>query len=59
VAHELAHALAPSVPHGTGLTSASLTDRQLTASSIPFETDRAPTLRGIREHIVAAATSEG
>ena len=39
VAHELVHALAPSVPHGTGLMSVSLTYRQLTASSIPFETE--------------------
>jgi hypothetical protein len=30
VAHELVHALAPSVPHGTGLMSATLTRRQLT-----------------------------
>ncbi|HYN05210.1 MAG TPA: hypothetical protein VE359_22365, partial [Vicinamibacteria bacterium] len=29
VAHELVHALAPSVPHGTGLMSATLTTRQL------------------------------
>jgi len=36
VAHELVHALAPSVPHGTGLMSASLTYRQLTAPSIPI-----------------------
>jgi hypothetical protein len=39
VAHELVHALAPSVPHGTGLMSASLTRRQLTAPSIPFDTE--------------------
>ena len=39
VAHELVHALAPSVPHGTGLMSASLTYRQLTARSIPFESE--------------------
>jgi len=37
VAHELVHALAPSVPHGTGLMSAALTYRQLTAPSIPFD----------------------
>ena len=36
-AHELVHALAPSVPHGTGLMSATFTTRQLTAPSIPFE----------------------
>ncbi len=39
VAHELVHALAPSVPHGTGLMSAMLTRRQLTAPSIPFDTE--------------------
>jgi hypothetical protein len=39
VAHELVHALAPSVPHGTGLMSALLTCRQLTAPSIPFEAE--------------------
>jgi hypothetical protein len=38
-AHERVHALAPSVPHGTGLMSASLTYRQLTAPSIPVETE--------------------
>jgi hypothetical protein len=38
-AHEVVHALAPSVPHGTGLMSALLTYRQLTAPSIPFETE--------------------
>jgi hypothetical protein len=37
VAHELVHALAPSVPHGTGLMSAGLTTRQLTAPGIRFE----------------------
>ena len=36
VAHELVHALAPSIPHGTGLMSSELTYRQLTAPSIPF-----------------------
>jgi hypothetical protein len=39
VAHELVHALAPSVPHGTGLMSAELTYRQLTAPRIPFESE--------------------
>jgi hypothetical protein len=39
VAHELVHAIAPSVPHGTGLMSAMLTYRLLTAPSIPFETE--------------------
>ena len=39
MAHELVHALAPSVPHGTGLMSAELTHRQLTAASLPFDTE--------------------
>jgi hypothetical protein len=39
VAHELVHALAPSVPHGTGLMSALLSYRQLTASTIPFDAE--------------------
>jgi hypothetical protein len=37
VAHELVHALAPSVPHGTGLMSEALTRRQLTAATLPVE----------------------
>jgi hypothetical protein len=34
IAHEVVHALAPAVPHGTGLMSATFTRRQLTAPSI-------------------------
>jgi hypothetical protein len=37
VAHEVVHALAPAVPHGRGLMSASLGRSQLTASSIAIE----------------------
>jgi len=37
VAHELVHALAPSVPHGTGLMSGKLTCRQLTAATLPVD----------------------
>jgi hypothetical protein len=37
VAHELVHALAPSVPHGTGLMSAKLTCRQLTGASLTVD----------------------
>ena len=37
VAHELVHALAPSVPHGTGLMSQKLTCRQLTAATLPLD----------------------
>jgi hypothetical protein len=36
-AHELVHALAPSVPHGTGLMSAKLTCRQLTRPTLTFD----------------------
>lgn len=39
VAHEVVHARVPSLPHGTGLMSGTLTRRQLTADSIPFEPD--------------------
>ena len=39
VAHELVHALAPSVPHGTGLMSAMLSYRQLTAARIHFDAE--------------------
>ena len=39
VAHEVVHALAPSVPHGTGLMSASLSYRQLTATRIHFDAE--------------------
>ncbi len=37
VAHEVVHALAPSVPHGTGLMSAALTRRQLTTAALPSD----------------------
>lgn len=37
IAHEVVHAVAPAVPHGTGLMSASLSRRLLTAASIPFD----------------------
>lgn len=37
IAHEVVHALAPSVPHGTGLMSAAFTHRQLTAASLPID----------------------
>jgi hypothetical protein len=45
VAHEVVHALAPSVPHGTGLMSAALTRRQLTATSIPYDPEVALAVR--------------
>ena len=37
VAHEIVHALAPSVAHGTGLMSGKLTCRQLTAAKLPVD----------------------
>jgi hypothetical protein len=37
VAHELVHALAPSVPHGAGLMSEKLTRRQLAAARLPVD----------------------
>jgi hypothetical protein len=37
VAHELVHALAPSVPHGSGLMSARLTCRQLTGATLAVD----------------------
>ena len=37
VAHEVVHAFVPWVPHGTGLMSASLSHRQLTAASMAFD----------------------
>jgi hypothetical protein len=37
IAHEVVHARIPSLPHGTGLMSGSLTRRQLTVGSIAFE----------------------
>jgi hypothetical protein len=41
IAHEVVHALAPSVPHGKGLMSALLTRAQLTAASVAIEADAA------------------
>jgi hypothetical protein len=37
IAHEVMHALVPSLPHGTGLMSRSFDRRLLTAGSIPIE----------------------
>jgi hypothetical protein len=37
IAHEVVHAVVPSVPHGNGLMSGSLSHRQLTAASIPVD----------------------
>jgi len=45
VAHELVHALAPSVPHGTGLMSEKLTYRQLTGTNLPVDPGVGPAVR--------------
>ncbi len=39
IAHEVVHAVAPSVPHGTGLTAANLTRSQLRAPTIAVEAE--------------------
>jgi hypothetical protein len=41
IAHEVVHAVAPGVPHGSGLTSATLTGQQLRAPSIAVEPEAA------------------
>lgn len=45
VAHELVHALAPPASHGTGLMSAALTFRQLTAPRLPVDAEAGFALR--------------
>jgi len=45
IAHEVVHAVVPSVPHGTGLMSGGLSRRQLTAASISVELDVALALQ--------------
>jgi hypothetical protein len=47
VAHELVHALAPSVPHGTGLMSAKLTCRQLSAATLPVDPEVGVAVRAV------------
>jgi hypothetical protein len=39
IAHEVVHAVAPSVPHGTGLTASTLTRSQLRAPTITVEAE--------------------
>jgi hypothetical protein len=39
IAHEIVHVVAPSVPHGTGLTAANLTRSQLRAPTIAVEAE--------------------
>lgn len=45
IAHEVVHAVVPSLPHGTGLMSESLSRRQLTGASISVDTEAALALR--------------
>ncbi len=45
IAHEIVHAVVPSVSHGTGLMSKSLGYHQLTAASIPVDLEVAVALR--------------
>ncbi len=58
IAHEVVHALAPSVPHGTGLMSSALTRRQLTAPSIPFDPEVALVLQAVVRGDVAPTRPE-
>jgi hypothetical protein len=39
IAHEVVHAVAPSVPHGTGLMAANLTRNQLRTPTLPVEAE--------------------
>jgi hypothetical protein len=45
VAHEVLHALAPSLPHGTGLMSSRLNRRQLTGAAVPVDPEAALAFR--------------
>lgn len=58
IAHEVVHALAPSVPHGKGLMSSALTRRQLTAARIPFDPEVALALQAAVRGDVAPARPE-
>jgi hypothetical protein len=46
IAHEYVHALAPFLPHGTGLMSARLDRRMLTAANIPVDPEVGLAVRG-------------
>lgn len=60
IAHEVVHAVAPWVPHGTGLTSASLTGQQLRAPTIAVEPQAALALRAaLRGDPVIEPTASG
>jgi hypothetical protein len=60
VAHEVVHAVAPSVSHGSGLMSGSLSRRQLTAASIPVDLEVALALQAaLRDDRVVAPSAAG
>jgi len=60
IAHEVVHAVVPSVPHGTGLMSGSLSRRQLTAVSIPVGVEVVLALQAaLRDNHVVAPLGAG
>jgi hypothetical protein len=60
IAHEIVHAVIPSVSHGTGLMSESLSYHQLTAASIPVDRELALALRAaLRDDRVVAPSGAG
>jgi hypothetical protein len=59
IAHEIVHARVPSIPHGAGLMSGTITRRQLTAPSIAFEPEVAFALQAaLRGDPVLASPAE-
>jgi hypothetical protein len=61
IAHEVVHALVPSLPHGTGLMSGSFSRRQLTGGWIPIEPEVVFALRAALrgDPVVAPAGTQG
>ena len=62
IAHEIVHAIAPELPHGTGLMSMRLDRRMLTASTIPVDPEVGLALRAAlanRRAAVPAAAGAG
>ncbi len=55
IAHEVVHAVVPSLPHGTGLMSGSLSRRRLTAAWVPVEREAALALQAALERRLAVA----
>jgi hypothetical protein len=58
IAHEIVHALVPSVPHGGELMSARLTHQQLTAASLSIHPDVTPAVRKGRHRRPVASPLE-